>query len=304
MTMIGPDAPLPAALRGGVVAIGNFDGVHVGHQDLLRRARARADARGIALVVLTFTPHPRRFFRPDCPPFLITPPSIQTERLKKCGVDGVVQVRFDRALSLLSPEAFITEILTERLRASDIVVGDDFHFGHDRAGSVDTLRAAGFSVLAVPLFIDAHGQAVSSTRVRGCLEEANLARAAELLGWQWFIRGLVVHGDARGRTLGYPTANIWLHDTVAPAHGIYAGWVTGPHLPRHRAAIALGRRPMFAVDQTLCEAHLLDFSGDLYDQILDIELVAKLRDESRFDSLEALIAQMKKDCDLAKELLG
>jgi riboflavin kinase / FMN adenylyltransferase len=235
---------------------------------------------------------------------LITPGAVQHERLAAHHIDGLVTLAFDQALSHLSPDQFIDQILRDHLQARAIVVGEDFHFGHNRSGTIDTLRAGGFTVQSPPLKRDPHGTVISSTRIRGCLAEGHINDANALLGWNWFLRGMVVHGDARGRTLGYPTANIWLHDTVAPAHGIYAAWVTRPNAARYMAAVAIGRRPMFEVSRTLCEAHLLDFSGDLYDQILDVQPVQKLRDEVRFDTLDALVAQMKKDCDLTRILLG
>lgn len=303
MIMITHDQAVPERLHHAVVAIGNFDGVHLGHADLLGRARSLASKRSAPLVVLTFTPHPRRFFRPDDAPFLLTPGVMQHDRLATHAVEGVVTVAFDQPFSHLSPEQFINQILHARLHAQAVVVGTDFHFGHNRAGNIDTLRQAGFLVETSPLIRDTHGVVISSTRVRGCLAEGHIDEANALLGWNWFLHGMVVHGDARGRTLGYPTANIWLHETVAPAHGIYAAWVTLPNKSRHMAAVAIGRRPMFEVPQTLCEAHLLNFTGDLYDQILAVEPVRKLRDEARFDTLDALVAQMKKDCDSARNLL-
>lgn len=306
MLIISPDQPVPETLRRGVVAIGNFDGVHQGHQQLFTTARAHAAQIGAPFIVLTFSPHPRAFFRPEGAPFLITPAEMKAEHIAQSDADGLVTLRFDRTLADHTPDAFMTEILRDHLDGRTIVVGTDFHFGHNRAGSIETLRAAGFEVLAVDPVLDPLGLPYSSTRVRAAIGLGDMALAHRLLGWDWEIRAAVVHGDKRGRTLGYPTANMVLDAVCAPAYGIYAGWVCVNSIAApvwHRAALSFGRRPMFETSTPLLEAHLLDFNGDLYGRTLRVRLMQKLRDEMTFGGLETLIAQIATDCEQARAIL-
>ncbi len=312
--MIHPlfDSPLPLDGQNTVVAIGNFDGVHRGHHVLLKAAHHIAVTQNMPLLVLTFSPHPRRFFRPESAPFLITDQPTKTEQLRTAGATAVVTLPFDAALAALDPTAFMEHILRDQLHAQTIVIGTDFHFGHNRAGHAGTLRTAGFEVIEVPLVLDHAGIPISSTRIRSLLQEGRLDDAHDLLGRSYTIQGIVKQGDQRGKILGFPTANIDMGDILSPAHGVYAAFVKveGPTNPIgmtspnwYKAAINIGHRPMFHTPRVLLEAHLLDFSGDLYDKPLRVQLVQRIRDEARFNTIDGLIAQMKKDCDSARKLL-
>lgn len=288
-----------------VVAIGNFDGVHVGHQALIDKGRAVARDQNMPFIVLTFDPHPRRFFRPDSAPFIITSSPIKSEKLKERGADHIIALPFDHRIAELSAHDFIDQICRAQLNAHTIIIGSDFHFGHNRTGNADTFRAAGLQVIDVPLTLDHAGIPISSTRIRALLQQGDIENASAILGSPYVIRGTVERGDQRGRTLGFPTANIDMGDMLAPAHGIYAGWVMTAQNPmkRYMAAINIGHRPMFHTPRVLLEAHILDFSGDLYGQTLDILPVQKIRDEAKFDTIDKLISQMKKDCDFVRNLL-
>lgn len=301
MTLYLPDTSTTQT----VVAIGNFDGVHVGHQALLDKGREIAHAQSMPFIVLTFDPHPRRFFRPDSAPFIITSPAIKSEKLKEWGADHIIALPFDYKIAQLSATDFTHQICRNQLNAHTIIIGSDFHFGHNRTGNADTFRAAGIQVMDIPLTLDHAGIPISSTRIRALLQQGDIANASALLGFQYAIRGAVEQGDRRGRALGYPTANINMEDILSPAHGIYAGWVIPPIDPTrpHRAAINIGHRPMFHTPRVILEAHILDFSDNLYGQTLDIFPVQKIRDEAKFNTIDGLIDQMKKDCDFARELL-
>ncbi len=287
-----------------VVAIGNFDGVHKGHAALLAHARKISDEIGARLVAVTFEPHPRQFFKPDGMPFRLTPEDVKIRRLKACGVDDVEVLDFNRIMANLSAAQFIDFIVADHLEAAHVVVGADFHFGHNRAGHVDTLEADGrFKVDAISLQ-NSGDTPVSSTRVREALQKGDIETANALLGWEWEMEGEVVHGDKRGRELGYPTANIPLGETLCPAHGIYAVRVdTGDGLWRMGAA-SIGLRPMFAVKAPLLEVFLLDYEADLYGRTLRVRPIKKLRDEAKFETLDALKAQMEKDVDLVRSLIS
>jgi riboflavin kinase/FMN adenylyltransferase len=296
--------PVPTILRGAVVAIGNFDGVHVGHQALFQTARALANELRAPFAVLTFYPHPRAYFRPDTAPFLLAPPDVQCDRFAACGADGVFMLAFDDALASLSPRDFIDQILKTKLGVVHVVVGDDFHFGHNRMGTVKTIQDGGIPVTSVPLVMDTAGIPYSSTRIRAALQEGHVGDANMMLGWEWEMRGVVEHGDKRGRALGYPTLNIDLGATICPAHGIYAARVqVGDDEIWYGSAVSLGMRPMFMVSRPLLEAHVFGFSRDVYGQTARVRLVQKLRDEAKFGRLDDLVAQMKKDCDSARKLL-
>lgn len=300
----------PRPERGTVVTIGAYDGVHLGHRALVAEVRQRADRLGCATAVVTFDRHPATVVRPDSAPKLLTDLDQKLELLADTGVDYTLVVHFDEERSHESAEDFVREILVGCLNARAVVVGHDFHFGHGRRGNVALLTAMGgelgFDVLGLRLVGD-DAAAYSSTRIRALLHEGEVAQAAALLGRPHEVRGIVSRGDARGRDLGFPTANVEVPDEVLlPADGIYAGWYRRPDGSRHMAAISLGRRPTFYehADSSLLEAFLLEFEGDLYGEQAAVQFVARLRGEERFDSVEALVAQMGDDVEAARRALG
>ena len=292
-------------LCGAVVAIGNFDGVHRGHGAVIGAAMKRAKALGQPAAVMTFEPHPRAFFKPDEPLFRLTDEAAKLRLLASTGLDGAIVLTFDAALAKLTAEEFVSRILVERFAVSSAVIGFNFHFGTNRAGSPDFLMAQGkkygFAVEVVPRFED-DGRPVSSGPIRDALAAGNVHSADELLGYPWFITGAVIHGDKRGRELGFPTANIRLDSACALRHGIYAVRVSVGG--RHYDAVAnFGRRPMFDNGAVLLEIFLFDFSGDLYGRNLDVAFIEWIREERMFDGSAALITQMKEDSRLAREAL-
>ncbi len=296
---------LPAEARGGTVALGNFDGVHRGHAHLLGSAHAaRPDA---PLVALTFEPHPRELFRPDDPPFRLSLPSARAEALGALGVQHVVEVPFDREFSQLTAEQFVSEVLQDGLGAVHLACGPDFAFGHRRGGDVPMLaqraEAVGMGLTAVPPLADGHGP-ISSTRIRRALQDGYPERATADLGRPWSIRGTVAHGDALGRTIGFPTANIALGRQLEPARGVYA--VTAAVDGRTVPGVAnIGRRPTVAEGAiSRLEAHLFDYDGDLYGRELDVSLHAFLRAEQRFASIDDLRRQIAADANEARQALG
>jgi riboflavin kinase / FMN adenylyltransferase len=305
----------PSPPEGTVVTIGAYDGVHLGHRSVIRLVRQRAAERGLRSAVVTFDRHPAAVVRPESAPRLLTDLEQKLELLADTGIDYCLVITFDEARSQESAEDFVREVLVDCLNAADVVVGEDFHFGHRRAGNVPLLRRLGgelgFEVDGIEL-VGAEsgpggGQApVSSTRIRRALVEGDLALANQLLGRDYEVRGVVALGDKRGRELGFPTANVSVPgDILLPADGIYAGWFERPDGSVHASAISLGRRPTFYVEAhvSLLEAHLLDFDGDLYGEHAKVRFVARLRDEVRFDSAEALVEQIGRDVDRARELL-
>ncbi|HET7489019.1 MAG TPA: bifunctional riboflavin kinase/FAD synthetase [Acidimicrobiales bacterium] len=309
MEVITEPAACPRPAQGTVVTIGAYDGVHLGHRALLGRVRAMADSLGAAAAVVTFDRHPATVVRPESAPRLLTDLDQKLELLAGTGLDYAYVVRFDEARSSESAEDFVTEVLVGCLAARAVVVGHDFHFGHGRRGDVPLLQrmgaGLGFDVLGIALAGEG-GDAVSSTRVRGLLAAGDAAGAAALLGRPHEVRGAVVEGDRRGRELGYPTANVAVPaDILLPADGIYAGWYRRPDGSTHPAAISLGRRPTFHPDAaaSVLEAYVLDFAGDLYGEEAGVRFVARLRGEERFDSVDALIAQMDADVGAARQAL-
>ncbi len=306
----------PRPPSGSAVTIGAYDGVHLGHRAVIGEVRRRADAAGLKSAVVTFDRHPAMVVRPESAPKLLTDLDQKLELLATTGVDYTVVVTFDEERAEEAAEDFVAEVLVDCLAARVVVVGEDFHFGHGRRGDVDLLRAvgatSGFEVDGLAL-VDAAGSAaaddeakVSSTAVRAALADGDLERANAWLGRPHEVRGVVRLGDERGRELGFPTANVAVPDEVQlPADGIYAGWYERPDGRVHPTAISLGRRPTFYDDApvSLLEAHLLDFDGDLYDEAAAVRFVSHLRGEQRFDSVDALIEQMGRDCDLARALL-
>jgi riboflavin kinase/FMN adenylyltransferase len=294
------------ALDGAVVAIGNFDGVHRGHRAVIAAARARAAALGRPAAALTFEPHPRSFFRPDERLFRLTDERTKLRLLAATGLDGAIVLRFDAALAGLSAQDFVTRILAGRFAVAGVVIGFDFHFGLNRAGSPDFLSAQGarlgFAVDVVPRFEDA-GRPVRSGPIRAALAAGRVAEASELLGFPWFVSAEVVHGDKRGRELGYPTANLRLDPACGLAHGIYAVRV-GIGDRRYDGVASFGRRPMFDQGTVLLEVFLFDFSGDLYGEVIDVAFIDWIRPELKLDSVAALVQRMDEDSRLARAALA
>lgn len=304
MERFSGDAPVPAALRGGVVALGNFDGFHLGHQAVAGRALARARREGRPALVVTFDPHPARFFRPDARPFLLTSVPQRMDLFEGFGMDGALALPFDAALAGQSPEAFVQLWLRDRLGAAAVVTGEDFTFGRDRAGTVATLGALPDIAAEAVFAVAEDGAVASSTRIRQLLRDGDTTAATHLLTRPFTIHGTVQHGDKLGRTIGYPTANVALGEYLRPAYGVYA--VRG-RLPDGRVldgAANLGIRPQFDPPKELLEPHFFDFSGDLYGQEIDVELVAFLRPEAKFDSLDLMIRQIDADCAQARQILA
>jgi riboflavin kinase / FMN adenylyltransferase len=300
------EAPPGHALRGAVVAIGNFDGVHRGHQAVIATARERAATLARPAAALTFEPHPRSFFRPQEPLFRLTDARNKLRLLASTGLDGAIVLRFDAALAALSADEFVERVLLERFGVAGVTIGFDFHFGANRTGSPEFLAAAGarhgFAVDIVPRFED-HGRRISSGPIRAALIEGHVTDAAEMLGFPWFVSGEVVHGDKRGRELGYPTANLRLDPTCALRHGVYAVRVdVGGR--RYDGVANFGRRPMFDVGTVLLEVFLFDFSGDLYGQTIDVAFIEWIRPEMKFDSIDELVRRMDEDSRIARAALA
>jgi len=303
---------LPQDVRGCVVAIGNFDGVHLGHQAVINEAGALARVLGKPWAVMTFEPHPTSVFKPDGEPFRLTVMRSKSHLIETLGVDDLLIQHFDADFASLSAEDFVNEVIVNGLGASHVVAGFDFHFGKKRQGDCKTLLALGqskgFGFTAIPEVTGEDGEIYSSTQIRECLKAGDVQAAARILGRAFELEGRVEHGDARGRQLGFPTANIHLHDYLRPATGVYAiraGLDEGADTRWFDGVANFGRRPTFhSDDDIVLEAHLFDFDGDLYTKHLRVELVERLRDERKFDGLEALKAQIIKDCEKAREILA
>jgi riboflavin kinase / FMN adenylyltransferase len=293
-------------LDGAVVAIGNFDGVHRGHRAVIAAAQARARALGRPAAALTFEPHPRSVFRPDEPLFRLTDERAKLRLLAGTGLDGAIVLPFNAALAGLSAADFVARILVGRFAVAGVAIGFDFHFGLNRAGSPGYLAAQGaklgFAVDIVPRFED-NGRPVRSGPIRAALAAGRISEANELLGYPWFVSGTVVHGDKRGRALGYPTANLRLDPGCALAHGIYAVRV-GVGERRYDGVASFGRRPMFDQGTVLLEAFLFDFSGDLYGEVIDVAFVDWIRPELKLDSVAELVRRMDEDSRLARAALA
>lgn len=296
--------------KGASVAIGNFDGVHLGHQSVIDIARTQGRAISAPLGVLTFEPHPRNYFAPDAPAFRLMSPEARATRLEKLGVERLYELNFNASLSALTPQEFAKGVIVEGLGLKHIVVGADFRFGKGRAGTVKDLEAYGrefgFGVTIAPLLEASLGE-VSSTSIRTALAEGRPRDAAEQLGHWHRVEGPVIGGEQRGRELGYPTANMSLDGLHLPKHGVYAVMVDileGPFAGSYHGVASLGVRPMFGENAPNLETYIFDFSGDLYGVSLSIGLVEFLRPELAFDGLEALITQMDADSVLAREILA
>ena len=296
--------------RGASVAIGNFDGVHIGHLSVIDQARAAGRETGAPLGILTFEPHPREYFAPDAPPFRLMGREARAHRLEKLGVERLYEINFNAALASLSPRDFAQNVIRDGLGLAHVVVGADFCFGKGRAGNAADLQAfgaeMGFGVTIAQLLEGEAGQ-VSSTAIRRALSDGDPRAAAAMLGHWHRIDGPVVGGEQRGRTLGYPTANMSIEGLHPPKFGVYAVLVDvldGPHKGQYHGAASLGLRPMFQGEVPNLETFIFDFSGDLYDAPLSVALVDYLRPEETFDSLDAFIAQMDADCARARSILA
>jgi riboflavin kinase/FMN adenylyltransferase len=296
--------------RGASAAIGNFDGVHLGHQAVIDIARDEGRLIGAPLGVLTFEPHPREYFAPEGPPFRLMNSEAKAHRLQKLGVDILYELSFNAALSALSPADFARDVIQRGLGLRHVVIGRDFHFGKGRAGTATDLEIfgaeMGFGVTVADL-VSTGGTEVSSTRIREALSEGRPRDAARMLGHLHRIEGAVIRGDQRGRLLGYPTANLSIAGLHPPRYGVYAVEVRvqdGPHAGDYHGVASLGVRPMFGVNAPNLETFVFDFSGDLYGTHLSVALVEFLRPELKFDGVEALVEQMDRDSLQAREILG
>ncbi|MEO0545575.1 MAG: bifunctional riboflavin kinase/FAD synthetase [Pseudomonadota bacterium] len=306
------DGPLSEAIRGGVLAIGNFDGVHSGHQAVISQALEIARQQKKPCYVLSFEPHPRAFFQPDVPVFRLTPPADKARVLAAFGVDGLLTLPFNADLAATSAEDFIAHFLLEWAGASHVVTGFNFYFGKKRTGTPQVLAEAGeelgFGVTTVGAFAAQNpetqeNEPVSSSRIREALQNAHTQKAADLLGYRWTVSGIVVKGAQLGRTLGYPTANIKLPEGMTLAHGIYAVRLRRADGTLHNGVASFGRRPTFDNGAPLLETFVFDFSEDLYGEMITISLFEFLRGEEKFDGSEALVEQMDRDSDAARDVL-
>ena len=297
---------IPDHLKGSIVALGNFDGFHLGHQAVVSRAVARAFHERRPVIVATFDPHPVKFFKPDVPPFRLTSLDQREALFAHAGADAMLLFEFNEGLRSTSAEDFVGKLLAGTIAAAGVVTGDDFGFGKGRAGNVEVLRTLGAELGLVaeavaPVIID--GERVSSGRIREALKAGDTGTSTHLLTRDFAIEGVVQRGDARGRELGYPTANLNLGDYQRPRYGIYAVRVTLEDGTEHPGVASLGVRPTFDPPQELLEAHLFDFDGDLYGQRIEVALHAFIRDERKFDSVDALVAEMRNDEAEARRLL-
>ena len=300
------DAPAIARLKGAVAAIGNFDGVHRGHRAVIEAALARAAAIGTPAVAVTFEPHPRNVLRPADPMFRLTGEAEKLRLLAATGLSGALVLTFDAAFAAQTAEEFISRVLVGRLGIRGATIGFDFHFGHKRGGSPAFLAEQGhrfgFSVDTAPPLED-EGRPVSSSSIRAALTEGRVVEAAELLGYPWFVSGRVIKGDQRGRTLGFPTANITLDPHCGLKHGIYAVRIAiGGAL--HAGVASFGTRPTFDNGAPLLEVHVFDFAGDLYGMPVDVAFIGWIRPELKFDHVDALVRRMDEDARLARAALA
>ena len=298
--------PVPDALRGAILALGNFDGFHLGHQAVVGEAIAWARAEGRPAIVATFDPHPVRHFVPDAAPFRLTTLDQREEQFAAAGADAMLVFHFDGELAGTTASDFVCKLLSERIGAGGVVTGEDFTFGKARGGNIAVLRAegatCGIGVRTVGPVMD-RGEPVSSSRIRVALQQGNCEEAGRLMTRSFAIRGLVEHGDKVGRTLGYPTAHLPLGTYLRPRYGIYAVEGCLPDGRILQGAANLGVRPTFDPAKELLEPYFFDFSEDLYRQEIEVALHHFIRPEAKFDSLEALKVQMDADCDMARRLL-
>jgi riboflavin kinase/FMN adenylyltransferase len=303
-------AGLPDFVRDTSVAIGNFDGVHLGHQAVIDEAASHARKLESTLSIITFDPHPRRFFRPDNPPFQLTPLRSKVRRFEAIGVENLLVVHFDAETSKLGHEQFVDTFITGGFHAKHVTVGYDFVFGSGRGGDVGYLRARaekdGFELSAVEPVKDASETIYSSTNIRNCLIDGNPLGAARLLGRPWEIEGRIIKGDQRGRQIGFPTANISIDEYMEPALGVYAVWAgveEGGETKWHMGCANVGRRPTFDKNEVNCEVYIFDFADDIYDRLLRVALVEYIRPEKKFDGIAQLREQIALDSHDARALL-
>ncbi len=311
MRLIRHYAQATPDLQGGVVALGNFDGVHRGHQAVIRTAGEQAKALGALLMVMTFEPHPRLLFHPTATPFRLTSFRTKARLIEMLGVDVLCMQQFDRTFASITALDFVQQVLAESLKLRHIVSGYDYTFGKNRQGSADLLsemaRERGIGMTIVPPVSAEDGTAYASTQIRAFLSHARLEEAARFLGHYWEIEGRVEVGDRRGRTLGFPTANLHLRDSLRPPTGVYAvraGLDQGSNTIWHDGVANFGRRPTFDGRGEILEVHLLDYAGDLYDRHLRVALIEYLRPEQRFSGIEALRAQIEQDAIAARQRLA
>lgn len=297
---------IPEDAKGAVIVIGNFDGVHLGHQALIKQATSIAKATNKKLGILTFEPHPRVLFQPDLPPARITTANLKAQRLEKNNVDFLFSLPFDWDFASQTADNFIRNILKDGLSAAHIIVGYDFYFGQLRAGNAETIKAAGIPITSIDAIQDIKNEAISSSRIRSNIRNGNINAANDLLGWDWEVQGEIFKGDRRGHELGFPTANVLMNDTIHPAYGVYACLVQIEGEDEWlKAATNIGIRPMFEVPVGQIEAHILDFPDrDIYGKNLTIKPVKRLRGEAKFSSLDELIIQIEKDCTEVREILS
>jgi riboflavin kinase/FMN adenylyltransferase len=307
MERLDGGSAVPERLRGGIVALGNFDGFHKGHQAVVARAIHRARAEGRPALVATFDPHPVRHFKPDLPPFRLTTLDQRQRLFAQAGADAMIVFGFNEALASVTAPDFVTDHLASRIGAAGVVTGEDFTFGKGRGGNVELLsvlgRANRMSVDAVAPVVEGE-EPVSSSRIRDALQAGDCETAARLLTRPFAIEGVVEHGDKRGRTLGYPTANLSLANYLRPRFGIYAVRARLDDGTVLEGAANLGTRPTFDPPKELLEPYFFDFDGDLYGRTIEVSLVSFLRAEARYDSLDELKTQMERDCAQARRRLA
>jgi len=299
---------IPADLKGGVVAIGNFDGVHRGHRAVLDTAMAISISEKIPALVLTFEPHPRTWFSPENPVFRLTPSAMKSEILGKLGFAAMIEQRFDGEFASRKASEFIDQVLLADMVTKHVVTGYDFHFGKARQGTPDFLKTAGdnkgFGVTLVEAMSDENGDVISSSRIRSALAEGDIALANALFGYVFRVGGVVIKGRQKGRLLGFPTANLLLSGETKLAHGIYAVRLMRKNGNIHDGVASYGRRPTFDNGEALLETFIFDFSDDIYGEPVTVFLHSRLRDEVKFNSVDALVDQMNLDADEARALLS
>lgn len=306
MTIYTTLQAIPETLKNQIILIGNFDGVHRGHQKLIETANNIASKENKEIILLTFEPHPRLLFRPDDRPFRLTPPQLKFRKLKEFGIKHILALEFNWNFASQSAEDFIRLVIQQGLAAHHVIVGEDFRFGQMRKGTPSLIQETGISTTTLSPEGDPQGQKFSSSMIRQALRQGDIQTANHILGWEWEIIGTVAHGDKRGREIGYPTANVPLKDTLHPAYGIYACWAQIENTEKWwPAAVNIGIRPMFELEQGQVEAHILDgFDQDIYDLSLRIKPVMQLRGEAKFSSLDELIHQIGKDCKKTLSILS